>query len=52
MAKTIQQLEKNVSSSFGYVKKDLLMMNDAVADVQEKLSRLSSEIIEIKEKCF
>jgi len=41
MASTIQQLEKNVSASFGYVKKDLMMLNDTVSDIQEKISHLS-----------
>ena len=41
MEKTISQVEKNVSASFGYVKKDLLMVNDAVSDIQDKISHLS-----------
>ena len=41
MAKTIEQIEKNVSASFGYVKKDMLMLNDAFSDIHEKIQHLS-----------
>ena len=41
MEKTISQFERNVSASFGYVKKDLLMINDAISSIQEKISHLS-----------
>ena len=41
MSKTIGQVEKNVSASFGYVKKDLLMLNDVVSDIQDKIQHLS-----------
>jgi regulator of replication initiation timing len=36
----IEQFEKNVQASFGYVKKDLLMLNDSVSDIQEKIQHL------------
>jgi predicted nucleic acid-binding Zn-ribbon protein len=39
--KTLNQFEKNVSSSFGYVKKDLLMVNDAVSNLQDQIQHLS-----------
>jgi len=35
------QFEKNVQASFGYVKKDLLMVNDAISDIHEKIQHLS-----------
>jgi len=41
MANNLRQFEKNVQSSFGYVKKDLLMINDAISDVHEKIQHLS-----------
>jgi len=41
MAKTLEQLEKNISASFGYVKKDMLMLNDAFSDIHEKIQHLS-----------
>jgi regulator of replication initiation timing len=41
MEKSISQIEKNVSASFGYVKKDMLMLNDAFSDIHEKMQHLS-----------
>jgi len=41
MQKTTNQIEKNVSASFGYVKKDMLMLNDAFSDIHEKVQHLS-----------
>lgn len=41
MEKTLEQLEKNVSASFGYVKKDMLMLNDAFSDLNDKIQHLS-----------
>jgi len=41
MAESIEQLEKNIQASFGYVKKDLLMINDTISDMQEKIQHLS-----------
>jgi len=41
MEKTATQVEKNVSASFGYVKKDMLMLNDAFSDLHEKVQHLS-----------
>lgn len=41
MGKSISQIEKNVSASFGYVKKDMLMLNDAFSDIHEKMQHLS-----------
>lgn len=64
MEKSVEQIEKNVSASFGYVKKDMLMLNDAFSDIHEKIQQLSinhaalienveklqNELAEIKEK--
>ncbi len=36
-----KQIEKNVSASFGYVKKDILMVNDAISNVHDKIQHLS-----------
>jgi hypothetical protein len=41
MAKDLNQFERNVSASFGYVKKDLLMLNDSVSDLHDKIQHLS-----------
>ena len=41
MVKSINEVEKNVSASFGYVKKDMLMLNDAISDVHDKIQHLS-----------
>jgi len=41
MVKTLSQVEKNVQASFGYVKKDLLMINDAISDIHDKIQHLS-----------
>jgi predicted flap endonuclease-1-like 5' DNA nuclease len=41
MEKSTEQVEKNVSASFGYVKKDMLMLNDAFSDLHDKMQHLS-----------
>lgn len=41
MVKSIAQVEKNTQASFGYVKKDLLMINDAMSDIHDKIQHLS-----------
>jgi len=41
MEKSTKQIEKNVSASFGYVKKDMLMLNDAFSDIHDKVQHLS-----------
>jgi len=41
MEKTLRQLEKNISASFSYVKKDMLMLNDAFSDIHDKIQHLS-----------
>jgi len=41
MEKSVTQVEKNVSASFGYVKKDMLMLNDAFSDMHDKIQHLS-----------
>ncbi len=41
MEKSANQVEKNVSASFGYVKKDMLMLNDAFSDLHDKVQHLS-----------
>jgi predicted nucleic acid-binding Zn-ribbon protein len=41
MVKSVEQLERNVSASFGYVKKDLLMLNDSISDLHDKIQHLS-----------
>jgi hypothetical protein len=46
----IKQLEKNVSASFGYVKKDLLMLNDAISDINDRIQHLSLNHASLLEK--
>ena len=41
MEKSPRQIEKNVSASFAYVKKDMLMLNDAFSDLHDKMQHLS-----------
>ncbi len=41
MKKSTEQVEKNLSASFGYVKKDMLMLNDAFSDLHDKVQHLS-----------
>ena len=41
MRKSVKQVEKNISASFGYVKKDMLMLNDAFSDSHEKIQHVS-----------
>ncbi|MFH0712070.1 MAG: hypothetical protein V1889_03090 [archaeon] len=41
MKKTTNQIEKNVSASFASVKKDILMLNDAFSDLNDKIQHLS-----------
>jgi uncharacterized protein with WD repeat len=41
MEKSTNQIEKNVSASFAYVKKDMLMLNDAFSDLHDKMQHLS-----------
>ena len=41
MEKSVGQVERNVSASFGYVKKDMLMLNDAFSDIHDKIQHLS-----------
>lgn len=35
------QFKKNVQTSFGYVKKDLMMVNEAISDIHDKIQHLS-----------
>ena len=41
MEKSAKQVEKNVSASFSYVKKDMLMLNDAFSGLHDKVQHLS-----------
>jgi len=41
MTKTPKQIEKNISASFGYVKKDMLMLNDTLSNLHDKVQHLS-----------
>ncbi len=50
MVNSVNQLEKNVSASFGYVKKDLLMLNDSISDLHDKIQHLSLNNVALMEK--
>ena len=50
MEKSASQIEKNVSASFAYVKKDMLMLNDAFSDIHEKIQNLSSNHAALSEE--
>ena len=50
MVNSVRQLEKNVQASFGYVKKDLLMLNDSVSDLHDKIQHLSMNHAGLLEK--
>ncbi len=41
MEKAPKQMERDISASFGYVKKDMLMLNDAFSDLHDKVQHLS-----------
>jgi hypothetical protein len=48
--KSMDQVEKNVSASFGYVKKDMLMVNDAISNLHDKIQHLSMNQAMLLEK--
>ncbi len=41
MEKSTKQIERDVSASFAYVKKDMLMLNDAFSDIHDKVQHLN-----------
>jgi hypothetical protein len=46
----ISQLEKNTTASFAYVKKDILMLNDAFSDLVDRVQALSDKVEELEKK--
>jgi hypothetical protein len=50
MKKTTSQLELNTTASFAYVKKDILMLNDAFSDLFDKMQKLISRVEVLEEK--
>ena len=50
MAGTIDEVEKNTKESFSYVKKDLMMLNDAVSEIYGKIQKLT-ERLDVLEEC-
>ncbi len=40
MNKNVNVVEKNTSASFGYVKKDILMLNDSFSDLNDKFEKV------------
>jgi hypothetical protein len=49
-SKTNSQLELNTTASFAYVKKDILMLNDAFSDLFDKMQKLATRVEAIEEK--
>ena len=43
MEKSVRTVEINTSASFGYVKKDILMLNDSFSDLHDKFEKLLVE---------
>lgn len=43
MEKSISTVEQNTCASFGYVKKDILMLNDSFSDLHDKFDKLLIE---------
>ena len=50
MVNSSGQIEKNVSASFGYVKKDIMMLNDVISDLNDKIQHLSLNHAALLEK--
>lgn len=50
MKKTTKQLELNTTASFAYVKKDILMLNDAFSDLFDKMQKLAGRLGAIEDK--
>ena len=50
MERSNKQLEMNVAASFGYVKKDVLMLNDSYTKIQETISILADNYKQLKEE--
>ena len=50
MKKSTSQLELNTTASFAYVKKDILMLNDAFSDLFDKMQKLVGRVEKIEEK--
>ena len=48
--KTTKQLELNTTASFAYVKKDILMLNDAFRELFDKMQKLAGRIEELEKK--
>ena len=42
MEKSLNQVEKNVTASFAYVKKDILMLNDSYTKMQDAITQLAN----------
>ena len=42
--KSLSQLEMNTTASFAYVKKDILMLNDAFSDLFDKMQKLIGRV--------
>ncbi len=50
MVNSSNQIERNVSASFGYVKKDIMMLNDVISDLNDKIQHLSLNHASLLEK--
>ena len=50
MKNSINQLEKNTTASFAYVKKDMLMLNDSFSSLHNQIQHLSMNHAVLMEK--
>lgn len=50
VVKSLSQVERNVSASFGYVKKDILMVNDAISNLHDQIQHISMNQAMLLEK--
>lgn len=46
--KSLIGMERDLSASFGYVKKDMLMLNDAFASLKDEVEILKVEVAALK----
>jgi uncharacterized protein YdcH (DUF465 family) len=49
-SKSTSQLEMNTTASFAYVKKDILMLNDAFSDLFDRMQKLADRIEDLEAK--
>ncbi|GEM_PF-6757625 len=50
MVKNLKELDRKISLSFHYVKKDILRLNDSIQDLNKKIQHLSFNHASLLEK--